>query len=280
MLELLKTKFGKDILPRTASALVLAPLALYVVWQGGVPLYGLLTLVLILGLHEWIRMTTPLPAARILFVASLTAFVPVLVWVLFNPMLVFVPVLLGFGFIWLWLFARRVGCDLPWVTALGMPYLSLSLVGLHVLLMSAPEEGQARELVLFLVLAVWAVDIGAYFSGRLIGGAKLAPKWSPNKTWAGLIGGMLAAGLAGLAWAFACEAESPAVAFMIATLLGGVAQIGDIGESVLKRTFGVKDSGRLLPGHGGVLDRVDGFLLALPVFAAFQYGVASLVEWW
>jgi phosphatidate cytidylyltransferase len=114
------------------------------------------------------------------------------------------------------------------------------------------------DLVFWLMLVTWSTDIFAYFAGRSIGGPKLAPRISPNKTWAGLIGGMAGAAVVGAvaAWQFGLDPL-----FMIAGApLGFLAQMGDLYESRVKRRLGVKDSGSLLPGHGGVLDRVDGLL--------------------
>lgn len=115
-------------------------------------------------------------------------------------------------------------------------------------------------LVLWVFLVTWATDILAYFTGRSIGGPKLAPRISPNKTWAGLIGGMIGAGLIGYATASWFEMEP--LFLWLGAPLGLIAQIGDLYESWEKRRAGVKDSGRMLPGHGGVLDRLDGLLAA------------------
>lgn len=130
--------------------------------------------------------------------------------------------------------------------------------------------------LLGVILVVIATDTGAYFSGRTIGGPRIAPAISPSKTWAGLFGGMVAAGLAAAGtfiWNAGEAAVSPmlAVAFVIGAALAVLAQAGDFLESWLKRRAGVKDSANLIPGHGGVLDRVDGLLpvaiAALPLWA-------------
>lgn len=122
------------------------------------------------------------------------------------------------------------------------------------------------SIIIFMLLLIWATDIAAYFAGRLIGGPKLIPSISPKKTWAGLLGGMLAAAIIG-----ALAAIPLALSFMSLAMFGAfvavVAQAGDFCESWIKRQFGVKDSGTLIPGHGGLMDRVDGLLFVAPLFA-------------
>ena len=121
-------------------------------------------------------------------------------------------------------------------------------------------------LALWAMALVWACDIGAYFAGRSIGGPKLAPTVSPNKTWAGLVGGVIAAGVLG--WALLRWAGLPAQLALASPVLAILAQLGDLYESALKRRAGVKDSGSLLPGHGGLLDRIDGLLPVAILVAA------------
>ncbi|HET6469825.1 MAG TPA: phosphatidate cytidylyltransferase [Geminicoccaceae bacterium] len=148
---------------------------------------------------------------------------------------------------------------------LGVLYLGLPAVAL-VWLRNDPDNGRAA--ILWLLLVVWTTDIAAYFVGRAIGGRRLAPRISPGKTWAGLLGGMTGAAVIGaiFAWAFGGLAAAGAA---VAALLAAVAQAGDLFESWIKRVAGVKDSGHLIPGHGGVLDRLDGLLFAAPAFAVF-----------
>lgn len=119
-----------------------------------------------------------------------------------------------------------------------------------------------RERIIYLFAVVWASDIGAYAFGRLIGGPKLAPALSPNKTWAGAIGGLACAMLVGGFGAAAMTAESPVVLLAISAVVAIAAQLGDLAESFAKRRFNVKDSGGLIPGHGGLLDRLDSLLTA------------------
>ncbi len=122
------------------------------------------------------------------------------------------------------------------------------------------------ELLLWVFITSWSVDIGAYFAGRTIGGPRLAPAISPNKTWAGLIGGMLAAALFGGLWAWLLQL--PSILILLAAPFAAAAQGGDLFESWLKRRAGVKDSGHWLPGHGGALDRLDGLVVVAILTAA------------
>ena len=125
-----------------------------------------------------------------------------------------------------------------------------------------------------LMLAIWASDCGAYFTGKVLGGPKLAPAISPKKTWAGLGGAVCFAGLALLIISFAPFTASgePVHFFLAGLILGAVGQAGDLLESIFKRRSGLKDSGNLIPGHGGLLDRIDALLLASPVFLFFVWG--------
>ncbi|MDQ3077921.1 MAG: phosphatidate cytidylyltransferase [Pseudomonadota bacterium] len=122
------------------------------------------------------------------------------------------------------------------------------------------------ELLMWVFITTWSVDIGAYFAGRTIGGPRLAPAISPNKTWAGLIGGMAAAALFGGLWASLLEL--PDILIWLAAPFALGAQVGDLFESWLKRRAGIKDSGNWLPGHGGALDRLDGLVVVAVLTAA------------
>jgi len=156
----------------------------------------------------------------------------------------------------------------------GVLYVAIpcaSLIWLRNLQFADYASGGAR-VVLFVILIVCATDIGAYFAGRRIGGAKLAPTLSPNKTWAGLGGGVVSAAVAGAIGAtFSPYPPSCFAGLDLGILLALVSQGGDLFESWLKRRVGAKDSGTLIPGHGGLLDRVDGMIFALPVFAFFVH---------
>lgn len=160
---------------------------------------------------------------------------------------------------------------------MGALYVGLPTIML-VWLREDPSAG--LETVFWLLLLVWATDIGAYAAGRAIGGPKLMPSVSPKKTWAGLVGGMVASGLVGWAVAVLVASPSPVGVIIGSALLAVVAQAGDLFESWVKRKFSVKDSSSIIPGHGGVLDRVDGVLTvaAAVAFAAWASG-AALLYW-
>jgi phosphatidate cytidylyltransferase len=139
-------------------------------------------------------------------------------------------------------------------------------VGLPVLALLVLRQHSHGLLLTFWAMAlVWACDSGAFFAGRAIGGPKLAPAISPNKTWAGFLGGVLAAAV--FAFALVELFELPVLLALATPLLAVLAQIGDLYESHLKRRAGVKDSGHLLPGHGGIMDRLDGLVMVAPVAA-------------
>ncbi|MEA3052722.1 MAG: phosphatidate cytidylyltransferase [Sphingomonadales bacterium] len=169
---------------------------------------------------------------------------------LFDQIWIGFAAILALGLVYT-LISRRV--------ALGWGFLYIALPSFALLVLSWAWF----ELVFWLMLVTWATDIFAYFAGRSIGGPKLAPRISPNKTWAGLIGGMAGAALVGAAAAWLLGIGEPFL--WLGAPMGLLAQLGDLYESGVKRRRGVKDSGTLLPGHGGVLDRLDGLL---PVIVA------------
>jgi phosphatidate cytidylyltransferase len=171
--------------------------------------------------------------------------------------------------------------------ALKLPYAAMLLCGLIYLmpacvalvwLRKTPGVGLGN--VLFVLLIVWASDIGAYMVGRLVGGPKLAPSISPGKTRSGAVGGLVSAMLIGLIAAEITQGGEALRAMLEAGLLGIAAQAGDLLESAIKRRAGVKDSGWVLPGHGGLLDRLDALLTAAPLAALMALATGPGVYLW
>ena len=174
--------------------------------------------------------------------------------------------LLGAAMAYEWFKISRLLPSLLW-QLLGIPYVVLSVAALIALRNDAQFGLQA---VLWCMGCVWSADVLAYFSGRIVGGPKLVPMISPKKTWAGLGGAVFGSLVASIIFSLLTHRSLwPLAGF--AALLGIVEQMGDIFESMFKRRFGVKDSGRIIPGHGGVLDRVDGLVAAFMAAAAIGY---------
>lgn len=166
-----------------------------------------------------------------------------------------------------------------WVAA-GALYIGLPLLAVVWL---RSDETLGRQTVIWMLGVVWAADIGAYAAGKTIGGPKLAPSISPNKTWAGLLGAVAAAGVAGAACASWTGAEGLVGLALASALLGLVSQGGDLLESAMKRRFNVKDSSNMIPGHGGLLDRVDALLAAAVAVAVANLlgaGRGHVLTWW
>ncbi len=164
--------------------------------------------------------------------------------------------------------------------------IAIGLAGLSLLWLRL-AVGTGWDSVLFVVLVVWSSDSFAYLAGRTLGGARLAPRISPGKTWSGSAGGLLGAMLIGTLLALLLPAPSGAGSGSAAghglaagLLLGLVSQAGDLAESAFKRRSGVKDSGRLIPGHGGLLDRFDGLLAAAPVAALLSFAAPQGAGFW
>jgi len=177
-----------------------------------------------------------------------------------------------------WRLWRLKPGSLPALTLLaGWLYLLLGAWSLS-WLRSDPVAGLID--VLFLLIVVWSSDIGAYLFGRLLGGPKLAPAISPGKTWSGALGGLVCAMAIGLLVTRLAAPGPLSHALLVAAALSIASQLGDLLESALKRHFGVKDSSRLIPGHGGVFDRLDGVLAAAPVAVLLALALGPGVELW
>lgn len=247
---------SRNLMLRVAAGVVLAPLTLAAAWLGGWFWTSLATLVTIGMYAEWLSvvraMRPAVLAAGIVALAiagvALALGLPVTVVLALAAGLIAVAIL------------TRVGRG--WATG-GLLYAAAALVA-AVLVRADPQTGFLA--LLFVLLVVWITDIGGYVAGRGIGGPKLWVRVSPNKTWAGAIGGLL--GSLAVAVGFAASGGGKWLPLLLAgAVLSVVSQLGDLFESAVKRRFGVKDSSNIIPGHGGLLDRLDGFVAAVVMAA-------------
>lgn len=255
---------------RVITALWLIPLAL----AGFFGLQGhafsaFAALVMVLGGWEWARLAgIQAQAGRVGFA--------LVVLVLFGLLLTQVPVLpvLLAALGW-WLLALLMVFCYPRSAGWWGGMLGKLLIGLLILLPAGvalvwlKDQQQANLLILTVMLMVWAADIGAYFFGRAFGKRKLAPAVSPGKSWAGLYGGLIVSLLVALGCGLALGLDGSRLPLFLLAAAGIVlfSVVGDLTESMFKRSAGIKDSSNLLPGHGGVLDRIDSLTAALPLFA-------------
>ena len=241
---------------RIVSGVILAAVVLVATWAGGI-WFRILAVAIGAGIWvEWKEITGRKPAnlvARLAELGLIASFAAILIpvpaiWVLAGLVASLALALVAyFG-------NRAVGWMAPGILYSGLPALSLAYL--------RGEASHGLFIVLFLFAIVWATDIFAYFVGRSLGGPKLAPSISPGKTWSGAVGGAAAAVAAGLCVAMISGPwGNPSLVFLILAV-SIVSQCGDLFESWVKRKFGVKDSGTIIPGHGGVMDRVDGLAVA------------------
>jgi phosphatidate cytidylyltransferase len=246
----------RELKLRIASGFVLAALALGATWAGGFAFQLLSVAIGLLVYYEWSTITKLAEqdfqgnAVGWLSQAVIAAFV------LLDYMSYSLPVLAAaFVLSALWVLIKKTSWWLP----AGVAYAGLTSISLAAI-RGADYLGLIAMLFVFAV--VWGTDIFAYFVGRAVGGPKLAPAISPGKTWSGAIGGAVCGVVAGVAVFMAHFSLDDARIPIVALLLSVASQVGDLFESYVKRRFGVKDSSQLIPGHGGVMDRVDGLIFA------------------
>lgn len=269
-----------DLRLRAVAALALAPLPLAAIWFGGAWLALLTAFAGAVMGWEWGRLCRgpgpdrpTLGPAETALIAAVVATVAIAAVGAFRAAIV--AALVGAAIVFAT--ARRRPHGRAGWAALGTLWVALPCIAL--LWLSRSEEA-GRATLLWLVAVVWATDIGAYAVGRRLGGPRLAPRWSPRKTWAGFAGGLLCAALAGGLTALALGRLPVLPLVLASTGLAVVAQFGDLAESLAKRRFGVKDASSLIPGHGGLLDRLDSLLAAVPAVAlATLIGGRSVLAW-
>lgn len=273
------TKPGRSNLQlRVISAIILGIAVLALTWWGGTPFRLFAVIVGALVFHEW----STLSKDRYSWPHRMS------VWVLLLAALAVLAIgadaITIFGAIGIAVVGAGVSAVVlgqGYGLVAGLAYAAVPAASLA-LLRGGDQNGLWA--ILFLFACVWATDIAAYFAGRAIGGPKLAPSVSPSKTWSGAIGGAIAAALAaGIVALLGPSSSGLIVAVLIALAISVVSQFGDLFESAYKRRHGAKDSGNIIPGHGGVMDRVDGLVaaavalfLAGAVLASFDSAAAGL----
>lgn len=272
---------------RVASSAILLPVALLALWFGGIPWALLVAIFAVLMAWEWcaicserrpVQVAWPVGRANAVNLTVMATVVLSLAVHVIEP-LRFIP-------LWLCpLAGAALACTMAWPwrgwkalwVVLGILYIvpaALAMIAVR----AKAQDGFATEI--WIVALVVAADTGAYAAGRAIGGPKLAPRISPSKTWAGLAGAILASGVIGALAATLLEHPTVWPMALASGLLAVVEQAGDLFESFFKRHFGVKDSGRIIPGHGGVLDRVDGLLTVVLAVAILEYVFGGgILEW-
>ncbi|MCP3374235.1 phosphatidate cytidylyltransferase [Bradyrhizobium cajani] len=256
-----------NLVLRVLAALVLAPLTIAIAYAGGW-LWALLVTLASIGLFaEWLMVvgagSTALTGAGTVVIAMMglcVAFGALKTAVIVGCVGGAIVTLIARGkFVW---------------AATGFAYASAALLA-SILVRKDLVHGFSA--LMFVLLVVWATDIGGYFAGRGIGGPKLWPRVSPKKTWAGALGGFAASLAVGAGFAAFGLGKAVPLLF-VSAILSVVSQAGDLFESAVKRRFGVKDSSHLIPGHGGLMDRLDGFVAAILmawIIGYFRHGVHS-----
>jgi phosphatidate cytidylyltransferase len=257
--------FGRNLTLRIASAAVLVPVALLFAYVGGWPFLILCALCASGILWEWARLVTDGSDPRIL-VPGWAALLAALVSTGTNrPGLAIAAVAIGAGFAGM-AEATRSSARPGWAGG-GVIYAGVAFLG-PALLRRDGELGLSA--FLFLAVTVWMTDIVAYLVGRGVGGPLLWPPVSPKKTWSGALGGLAGGVVGGTLVAYASGVGGLGAA-IVALGLSVLSQAGDLFESAVKRRFGAKDTGRLIPGHGGLMDRLDSFVVA--ALAAVVIGI-------
>lgn len=264
----------EDFAPRLASALVMAALAWAAFWAGGVYSAGLVAVAAALMLFECRAITLGVGSARraIFYIMAMAgAAVTAQLGGFAAGLIVLIALAVAgaladrFREAWLWSFMFALYFGLAAVMAVAM----------------RADSVHGYLTVLWIVFVVVATDTGAYVAGRMIGGAKLWPSVSPKKTWAGLIGGAVSAGIVSAVFSILALGFLELALVPLAMFVAIVAQGGDLAESAFKRRFGVKDSSRMIPGHGGVFDRLDGMVAAVIVVGliTLMRGGAPIYLW-
>jgi phosphatidate cytidylyltransferase len=248
---------------QAVKAILALPIVLLILWQGGLPFSAFIAIVCIIMGIEWIKILSNGDKFSQIMLSSLLLLIALASHDGFGSALGFYI----FGILFSIGLSLLLGMKLSLVSG-GFAYIGAAT--LSIILLRSIDNG--LWLVFFVFWVVWATDVMAYVFGKTIGGPKLAPVISPNKTWAGLLGGVIGAAIIGAAISFFLPNTTVLYLVVFGSILAVISQIGDLFESSLKRKYDVKDSGVILPGHGGMLDRLDGMLAV--VIAVFLLLIA------
>ena len=257
-------RVGVDLRHRTVSAFVLVTLSICAGLAGGALFAAIVSSVFMLALFEWFMLVKQDEQRWLFWCAVSSALVLSALSLRGEATGLALAGFLGSAS----LFCAGLAYKKTRWGMIGLSYMTLALCGIFHLRLDA-EAGLAA--VSFVAFIVWGTDTFAYFSGRLIGGPALSPQISPKKTWAGAIGGTLLGACMGLAILYLQVATISIGLVLLAIALSMISQVGDLAESWVKRKYAVKDTSSLIPGHGGLLDRIDGLLAA--IIAAYAVGL-------
>jgi phosphatidate cytidylyltransferase len=250
----------RNLVMRVAAAVVLAPLAIAVAYAGGWLWTALVTLTAIGLYFEWL-MVVGARTPRLVTVGAAALAIAGLLLAAGRIDASILVLVVGLAGVMVVSPERRL-----W-TATGFGYAAAAEVAS---VLVRHDQAHGFVALILILLVVWVTDIGGYFAGRGIGGPKLWPRVSPKKTWAGAIGGFVAS-LAVAAGFAAIGLGKTGPMLLLGAVLSIASQLGDLFESAVKRRFGVKDSSHIIPGHGGLLDRLDGFVAAIVLAAIFGF---------
>ncbi len=258
---------SQELKLRIISGVILAIVILGATWLGGLWFFAVAHIIGLLVYYEWCTITGSAKVIRAYALGWALLVATILAMLQFGFPIALVVVLVGILVLAILSPVLNGGRWLP----VGFAYAGFSGISLAAL---RGDDFAGLVAMIFLFAVVWGTDIAAYFVGRAIGGPKLAPRISPGKTWSGAIGGAVVAVIASTLVVAVFLRDVGIGLIAIAFVLSVLSQLGDLFESHIKRRFGVKDSSQLIPGHGGVMDRVDGLVFA--GFAAFLIAVAAL----
>ncbi len=266
-------RVSRNLMIRLISAALLVPSFLTVLWWGDLPFQSLMLLGCLWAGYEWLAMLDRSQHKRVwiivLFSLALTWGISLQADLCTAFMLCLcISLVLMLGF-------RLTRVEKPVLLSMGVSYLGSAMLALLFL-----RQLGGYSLVASLCAVVWLTDTGAFFAGKMLRGAKLAPDISPSKTWTGFIGGFISAGVMAYLCSLVFSAQKPWIVVGVGLGLSLAAHGGDLFESWVKRQAGVKDSGVIIPGHGGLLDRVDGLIMAVLLSSAALWFFDYDLSWW